>query len=194
MRWHLLIASLLVIGLHVAGEHLAPPRVPIGALPAHLDHPVTLEGHVTSVAPGEHVTRLTLRDATGSATLLTRAPPPPIGARILATGAPAPDEGGLVVWLEGRARILEAPSPEPMALRWLLQEAPNLAGSPVATYGTVHENGAALSAPGATLTTRWVTTPPARGETVIAWGQLSYKASQGAYRLEVTGWTPWQPP
>lgn len=192
MRVHLVQALALVALLQAVGPLVEPPEASPGRLAGHYGETVQLSGRVRSVEPGDEVTRVEVAAGGSSATVLTRARPPPLGARVEVRGQASPGREGPVLWAEGELAA-EADPEGPVDLARARKHAPRWAGAPLAVAGSWPENGSALVGPGGRLPVEAVGIQPRPGP-VVLWGRLAYEAERAAYQLEATGWRPWRPP
>lgn len=193
MRLELLQAVGLVASLHLAGPLVAPTQLAPSQLAEHLGQRVALEGRVADVQIGEEVHEVTLARDGETVRVLSRAPPPPLGARVEVVGDAASGKHGPVLWTDGPWTILSSPDREPRSVDRVAREAPELAGSTVAVVGRWDPDREVLVGDEARLEVRLLAGEPT-DEEIVAWGVLDYRAERATYRLDATGWEPWTGP
>lgn len=190
MRLEVLQALALVAALHASQPLVAPETLTPDQLTQHVDQRVALEGRIADVDPGDTVTSVTLAHEGARATVLTRDPPPPLGASVRVTGDASPDRGGVVLWAETWS-TRQAPDRAPLGVERAAEEAPRRAGTTVTVVGTWLEDASVLTEDGARLPVEPRTAPPPDGEEIAAWGLLAYAPEAAEYRLQAAGWSPW---
>lgn len=194
VRVRLLQAFAIVAALHAVTPMVDPAVVGLGELERHYGETVQLQGRVAEIDPAGEVLRVALVDGDTEASVLTRGPPPELGARVTVRGQPSPGEHGPVVWSEGPIETLAAPAGrDHVPVGQALREAPRLAGAPLAVVGTWPDNGSALLGDEGRLPVDPAGVTPEPGR-VLVWGVLAYQQGQARYALEATGWRPWTLP
>lgn len=192
MRVRILQAIALVVLLHSIEPLVEPTGVEPGHLDSHYGETVELTGRVQAIVPNGEVTRVVVADGDATATVLTRARPPPLGASVSVRGQPSPGRTGPVLWAEGSIDVRSEGPSRPIGVDQALDEAPQRRGQPLAVAGAWPSEGAGLVGPGGRLAVEPLGIDPEPGR-VVAWGRLTYDASQARYVLEATGWRPWTP-
>lgn len=181
----------LLASLHAIAPHVEPPRVSPDALAGHLGATIALEARVVDVDPGRSHDRVVLAaNGTRVLALVPRAITPPLGASVLAVGAPGAGRDGTVLWVES-VRLLTVPAREPLDVAVALRDAAVLTDRGVALVGTWRDG--ALETDGHRLAVEGARIEEAPGP-IVVWGLLAYEAERGRYVLRATGWEPWTPP
>lgn len=193
MRIRLLQAIALVALLHTVGPLVDPVQVRPGRLDEHYGETVQVTGRVTQVDPSGEVIRVIVAGEDGTATVLTRARPPPLGHEVTVRGQPAPGQSGPVLWAEGRLVTESGDDAGPLSVDRVLDRAPHMAGGPLAVRGTWPDDGSQLVGADGRLPVELAGIEPEPGRAVL-WGRLVYDAEHARYELEATGWRPWSPP
>lgn len=183
-------AVALVALLHALTPLADPTRIQPGQLDEHYGETVRVAGRVAAVDTAGDVIRVEIASGRGQATVLTRSPPPPLGAYARVRGQPSPGQAGPILWAEGDLEIEEAGPQAPLALATLLDRAPHLEGTPVAVSGSWSPQHDEVVGPTGRLAVQPIGVAPEPGRAVL-WGRLTYDEEHARYELEATGWRPW---
>lgn len=192
MRSELLQAASLVASLQLAGPLVAPAELAPGTIDRHLGQTVAVEGRVVDVRVDDGIHEVVLGAPGGRTRVLSRAPPPPVGALVRVVGDAAPGQSGPVLWTDGPWEVHRGPDRAPLSLQALLARAPERAGTSVAVRGTFDANGSDLVDGDRRLPVRVLGPQPPEAP-ILAWGMLHYVPDRAGYRLDATGWEPWSP-
>lgn len=186
-------ALALVALLHAVTPLVDPSQVTPSQLAEHYGETVEVSGRVTSVSPSGEVVRVELTGPEGTATVLARTRPPPLGSQATVHGQPSPGQSGPVLWAEGAIEADATPAEGAIDVAEARQRAPRLAGAPLAVVGTYAPEEPSLVGPEGGIAVEPVGIAPEPGRAVL-WGRLVYEAGQARYELEATGWQAWSPP